>query len=180
MKATRDYIKTLRSLKVGDLGLLRSHAGQGLDESVDAFDLFAGLWWPLRQKTQKAPKREVAWLIAKLYAARPLDDLSGSTLARQLSRCEPRQDRDARRFRSAVDRLLTCSISDIEPHLRWALDVIAEESLGIDWVKLTDDLSYWQHGSKRGEWARHYLGIREEIQHVEDDLDEEEGSNHVD
>ena len=60
MTATEQYIEVLTHLKSGDLGLLRTHSGQGLDETVGGFDLFAGLWWPLRQKNERAPRREVA------------------------------------------------------------------------------------------------------------------------
>ena len=48
MTATEQFIGVLTDLKTGELGLLRVHAGQGLDESVVGFDLFSGLWWPLR------------------------------------------------------------------------------------------------------------------------------------
>ena len=51
MSSTEAFIKALGSLKNGDLGLLRTHAGQGLDESVDGFDV-CRRWWPLRQKNQ--------------------------------------------------------------------------------------------------------------------------------
>jgi len=72
VKPTEQYIEYLTRMKAGELGLLRQHAGQGLDETVDGFDLFAGLWWPLRAKSERTPRREVAWLIAKLYAFRPI------------------------------------------------------------------------------------------------------------
>ena len=89
MTATESYIAVLTSLKAGDLGLLRKHAGQGLDETVDGFDLFAGLWWPLRQRNQRAPRREVAWLVAKLYAFCPIPESPGETLARRPSQHTP-------------------------------------------------------------------------------------------
>jgi hypothetical protein len=67
VSATEQYIDVLTRLKTGELGLLRTHAGQGLDESVDGFDLFSGLWWPLRRKNERAPRRPVAWLIVPVY-----------------------------------------------------------------------------------------------------------------
>jgi CRISPR type I-E-associated protein CasB/Cse2 len=157
--STMDYIHTLESLKPGDLSLLRTHAGQGIDKSSQAFDLFAGLWWPLRQKSQRAPRREVAWLIAKLYAFCPLQQREGYILARQLSRCQPRTSQEAERFRQRIDGMLVQPISSMEEPLRWALAQIAAiPDAGLDWVRLTDDLSIWEREDKREGWGREYLG----------------------
>ena len=70
MTATEQFIDVLKTLKAGDRKLLRTHAGLGLDQSVQGFDLFAGIWWPLRQNSSKAPRREVAWLVAKIHRLR--------------------------------------------------------------------------------------------------------------
>ena len=159
--STKDYIARLTCLKTGELGLLRTHAGQGLDESVDGFDLFSGLWWPLRQKNQRAPRREVAWLIAKVFAFCPISHSPGDTLAYQLQRCRP-NDKDARkRYRNKFDQMLLLPIDKIEPALQWALDWISSYSKDpkIDWVILTDDLSIWEHESTRIKWAEQFLEI---------------------
>ena len=160
MTATGDFIETLTRLKSGDLGLLRTHAGMQLDESLAGFDLFAGLWWPLRQKNERAPRREVAWLIAKLYASCPIPQSSGDTLPRQLSRCRPKE---RERFRERFDRMLILPLNSIEPPLQWALKWIAShsESQRLDWVSLTDDLSVWERESTRLKWAKQYLEIEE-------------------
>ncbi len=157
MNATTQYIAGLQHLQAGDLSLLRRHAGLALDVSLDGFDLFTGLWWPLRQQSQFAPRREVAWLVAKLYAAVPLPQQSGALLIRQLRRCQPGDSRARERFRRQVDGLLTASLRDIEPALRWALDRLAEGRLPLDWVALTDDLSRWEQEAIRLRWADHYL-----------------------
>ena len=165
MTATEQYVEVLTHLKSGELGLLRKHAGQGLDESVDGFDLFAGLWWPLRAKNQKAPRRAVAWLIAKLYAFRPIEHSPGQTLACQLrsaSGNDPENDPVAQRF----DGMLTLPIDNIEPALQWALDLIASKDLKLDWVELTDDLSFWERESKRLKWAEEFLKSSKEDGHV--------------
>jgi CRISPR type I-E-associated protein CasB/Cse2 len=156
--STSEYINTLTSLQKGDLGLLRTHAGRGIDHSPQAFDLFAGLWWPLRQKSQRAPRREVAWLVAKLYAAYPLPHIKDAHLPQQLARCQPPPGPERQRFRQRFDNLLLQPIKTIEEPLRWALRRIYENKLGIDWVKLTDDLSIWQRESKRRAWAEQFLG----------------------
>jgi len=159
VSATLQYIESLSRLKTGELGLLRTHAGQGLDESVEGFDLIAGLWWPLRQKNERAPRREVAWLIAKLYAFRPIPQSPGHTLARQLRQCQPIMDPAKERFRQRFDRMLTLPIDRIEPALQWALDLVASNDLNLDWVKLTDDLSMWERDSTRLKWAKQFLAI---------------------
>lgn len=156
MTATLQYIQRLQGLKPGDLGLLRIHAGQPLDESVAGFDLFAGLWWPLRQASQRAPRRAVAWLIAKLYAFRPIPQSAGDTLARQLGRCT-RDPANRGRPQQKFDDLLLLPLDKIEPALQWALGLLAENDLRVDWVKLTDDLSLWERESTRLKWAEDFL-----------------------
>ena len=166
MTATEQYIQVLTHLKSGELGLLRQHTGRGLDETVEGFDLFAGLWWPLRAKNQRSPRRGVAWLIAKLYAFRPIEHSTGQTLAGQLGRCrkdkDPEKDRVAQRF----DRMLSLPVDKIEPVLQWALDLIASKHLKVDWVELTNDLSLWERESKRLKWAEEYLKSSKEDRHV--------------
>jgi CRISPR type I-E-associated protein CasB/Cse2 len=153
MTGTEQFIVSLRSLKCGDLGQLRQLAGQSLAESVIGFDLFAGIWWPLRQKNQKVPRREVAWLIAKLYAYRPLP-ASDATLAAQLGRLNASDKR-----RGRFDELLLLPLSLIEPRLQWAITLISENGFGLNWVRLTDELSIWEKEETRLRWAEQYLGI---------------------
>jgi CRISPR type I-E-associated protein CasB/Cse2 len=157
MTATEEFIDNLARLKAGDLGLLRVHAGQRLDESVAGFDLFTGVWWPLRQKSNRAPRREVAWLITKLYACCPIPHSTGDTLARQLRRCRPAKDTEEGRFSEKFNEILILPVNAIEFALRWALDIISSTNLKIDWVRLTNDLSIWEHESIRTEWAEQYL-----------------------
>lgn len=155
--ATEQYIEVLTRLKPGDLGLLRTHAGQGLDESVQGFDLFAGLWWPLQNRSQFAPRREVAWLVAKLYAFSPIPHSDGDTLARQLGRCQPSEERSRKRFQDMFDAMLMMPMDKIEPALRWALDRIAADCNRLDWARLTDDLSIWERETTRLRWAEQFL-----------------------
>jgi hypothetical protein len=159
MTPTEQFIKTLESLKAGDLGRLRAHADLPLDESVGGFDLFAGLWWPLRQKNQSAPRREVAWLVAKLYAFCPLPQACGATLAGQLGKLSLPDERAGNRHQQRFDDLLLLPLSQIEPALQWALTLIARCNSGLDWVRLTDELSIWEREQTRLEWAEEFLGI---------------------
>jgi CRISPR type I-E-associated protein CasB/Cse2 len=167
MSHTGLYIQALSRLKTGDLGLLRTHAGQGLDESVDGFDIFAGIWWPLRKKSERTPRREVAWLIAKLYAFSQIPHAQGDYLAHQLRLCQPNEKQARDRYQERFDRMLALPINLIEPSLRWALDCIASNNLKLDWVKLTNDLSSWERESKRLEWARQFLQFDERKSHVD-------------
>lgn len=163
MSVTEEYVRTLSQLKAGELGLLRAHAMQDLDESVQGFDLFAGLWWPLRQKNQHAPRRQVAWLVAKLYASCPLEHAQGHTLARQLRRCQPPDAKKNKNFRAKFDALLSLPLERLEPSLRWAIARIAENHPPgkLDWAKLTDDLSSWERETTRLRWAEEFLNYAE-------------------
>jgi CRISPR type I-E-associated protein CasB/Cse2 len=158
VNATEKYISILARLKPGDLGLLRTHAGQGVDETVGGFDLFAGLWWPLRQENQRAPRREVAWLVAKLYAGFRVEHQCGAELALRLGCCRPAEDRAAVAHRKRFDQLLTLPLAKMEHQLRWALGQVASRNLSLDWVQLTDDLSIWEREATRLRWAEQYLG----------------------
>ena len=158
MSATEMYIDVLTRLKTGELGLLRNHAGQGLDETVDGFDLFTGLWWPLRQQRGgPPPRREVAWLIAKLYAFHAIPHSSNDTLACQLRVCQPNKDPERKRFRERFDRMLLLPLDRIEPALQFALGRIASNTGQLDWVKLAKDLSDWERESTRLKWAEEFL-----------------------
>lgn len=159
MTPTEQYIKVLTNLKTGELGLLRTHAGQSLYETLDGFDLFTGLWWPLRQKNERAPRREVAWLVAKLYAFRSIENekAPGAMLACQLGKCKPDKDTEKKRFKQRFDRMLILPLDEIEPALRWALDLIASKEMKLDWVRLTDDLSIWERESTRLKWVKKFL-----------------------
>jgi len=157
---TEQFVDTLTRLKPGEVGLLRTHAGQGLDESVDGFDLFAGLWWPLRQKSSRAPRRQVAWLIAKLFAFCPIQQSPGDTLASQLRQCQPSEERK-KAFQRRFDEMLLLPLDRIEPTLQWAVREIRSNGKKLDWAKLIDDLSIWEWGSTRLKWADEFLESRE-------------------
>ncbi|HPC93316.1 MAG TPA: type I-E CRISPR-associated protein Cse2/CasB [Sedimentisphaerales bacterium] len=161
MTPTIEFINRLENLKEGDRSRLRWLAGQPLDKTLSGFDLFTGLWWPLRATNARTPRREISWLIAKLYCAssvpyvRPESDV-GVSLPAVLGRCEPCDPPDYRArntFRRRFDAVICSSLSDIEPRLQWGLREVAkavagrvvhaETVTGIDWALLLDDLSLW-------------------------------------
>ena len=167
MTATEQYVNVLTHLKSGELGLLRTHAGQDLDESVAGFDLFTGLWWPLRQKNERAPRRDVAWLIAKLYASCAIEHSPGETIACQLRQCQSSEERARERFRQKLDEMLTLPLDKVEFALQWALHLIASKDLKVDWVGLTDDLSRWEREATRLKWAEEFLKPCKEDSHAD-------------
>ncbi|HRU05395.1 MAG TPA: type I-E CRISPR-associated protein Cse2/CasB [Candidatus Brocadiia bacterium] len=168
MKTSDKFIARLETLKPGDLARLRQHAGRPLDESLNGFDLFTGLWWPLRQTSPETPERRSSWLVAKLFGAFPMPHSSGVSLPSALAGLEPREERERARFRRRMDALLSSSLANLEPRLRWALGVVWANDFarqrGVDWAQLLDDLSAWDRGEKdtRAEWAKHFLCVGKE------------------
>jgi len=179
MSQTAEYIKKLSDLQEGERAQLRRLAGQSLDATIQGFDLFTVLWWPLRAKSPSVPRRGPSWLVAKLFGAFriphiPPESGAGSSLPEVLGRCEPNDEDGSRQFRARFDALLCSSLLSLEPHLRWALSRVdkavaghiphARDVTGIDWVQLLDDLSIWDRGKEnsRGRdihdiWAEMYL-----------------------
>lgn len=179
MSQTAEYIKRLSDLQEGERSRLRGLAGRPLDETLHGFDLFTGLWWPLRAKSPATPRREPSWLVAKLFGAFRVphirsDSGAGPSLPEVLGRCEPRDKVGRKRFRRRFDALLCSSLSSLEPHLRWAIGEVAKaiagrapharDVQGLDWAKLLDDLSIWDRGTEhrlgrdvRDIWAESYL-----------------------
>ena len=49
-------------------GILANAAGLSMDEDPAAFDIFTGIYWPLRNKHSTLPSRNAAWMALKLMA----------------------------------------------------------------------------------------------------------------
>ncbi len=58
------------ALTPGDWGNFSMAAFRKMHEAPTAFDVFCGLWWPVRKK-HYPPSRDIAWLILKLMARVP-------------------------------------------------------------------------------------------------------------
>jgi len=157
MSQTAKYIKSLSDLQEGERSRLRRLAGRPLDATLQGFDLFTGLWWPLRAKSPATPRREPSWLVAKLFGAfrvphiRP-DSGAGPSLPEVLGHCEPprpacrgagllsstvpdsepakSQFIAARKYRRRFDVLLCSPLSGLEPHLQWAIGEVARAVAG--------------------------------------------------
>jgi len=162
----KKFVSRLVDRKNGIISLLRSSAGTGIDRDAIAFDLFTGLWWPIRQHHKDTPRRHVAWLVCKLYGWTPLPQQNGNRLPRQLARAAVQQARaNAKRgneIRESImdrfDLLLNTPVERIEPELEWALATVADalDNPGIDWNKLIDHLSVWHRHSVRLFWAQEF------------------------
>jgi CRISPR type I-E-associated protein CasB/Cse2 len=165
MTPTEAFISKLENLGDGERSLMRRHLGKPLHETLAGFDLFTGLWWPLREKDQRAPGRDTSWLVAKLFCARPVPHKRGThkhdrafrlaTLLGRVERHEYGREEDSyNRFRARFDALLCSTLATIEPHLDWALGIVRAahgkgQVPGLDWAQLLDDLWQWERFEKR-------------------------------
>ena len=140
MSATAEFIARLAALGPGDLARLRRLAGAPLHEALDGFDLFTGLWWPLRQHNPHVPRREAAWIAAKLFAWHPAGGGAGSLGAAlgKLARSGTVAEAAAR----LLD-LLVAAPAPPEPLLRRVLRLLARRDIALDWVQFVDDLAHW-------------------------------------
>jgi len=80
---TRRFIAATKRLDAGAWIALAAAAGRSMEEHPAAFDIFTGLYWPLRSGQDRLPSRGAAWMILKLMATagrgRPrLGDRDGS------------------------------------------------------------------------------------------------------
>lgn len=181
MSQTVRFIKRLENLKEAERSRLRRLAGQPLDMTLRGFDLFTGLWWPLRATNQRTPRRASSWLVAKLFGAssvphvRPESGL-GPSLPAVLGRYEPTEYIARNRFRRRFDAVICSTLSDIEPQLGWALSEIvravggrvphAKNVTGIDWALLLDDLSLWDGEFNPADtWQKSRLTAHKELAH---------------
>ncbi len=149
MTPTQQYIAKLRSLSQTQLSAIRAYDARKVDDCVELFDFFATLWWPLRQKSPKAPRRSVALLIARLYAKYPIPHKQSKFLPLQIGRI---LRKDHTKLRSEVEHLPLLSFVDLEPVLKLGLGLLQSERMEVDWVALTDDLSGWEYEEIRFKW----------------------------
>ena len=159
-RGTVDFIASLENLKEGDLGILRKLRGARLDEKLPGFDLFSALWWPLRQKNQRAPKREVAWLIAKLFAEFRFEQREGATLPILMGgicrKLEPKKELP--RVLARFDQLASLDIMQMEEPLSVIMGILRKhEQVCLDWVGLTDVLSFWEQEPVKREWSDSFI-----------------------
>ncbi len=109
----------------------------------------------------------MAWLVAKLYAFQPVEHSPGETLAYQLGRCRKDRDPEKDPVTQRFDRLLTLPIGNLEPSLQWAIDLVSSHDLKLDWVRLADDISFWERETTRLKWAKEFLKTSKEDRYAD-------------
>jgi hypothetical protein len=63
------FVRLASALDSGSWAVVEQAAGLPLNQSPAAFDIFTGLYWPLRNRDRTVPSRNAAWLALKLMAA---------------------------------------------------------------------------------------------------------------
>lgn len=67
-KGMRLFVAAAAQLDDTSWGVLANAANRGMDQDPAAFDIFTGLYWPLRNKHSTLPSRGAAWMALKLMA----------------------------------------------------------------------------------------------------------------
>jgi len=62
------FVRLAAGLDAASWAVVEQAANQSLNHSPAAFDVFTGLYWPLRNKDRTLPSRNAAWLALKLMA----------------------------------------------------------------------------------------------------------------
>ncbi len=63
------FVRAATTLDSGAWGVLTSAAHRSMEEGTEAFDIFTGLHWPLRNRYKSLPSRQAAWMVLKLMAS---------------------------------------------------------------------------------------------------------------
>ncbi|MCX7625706.1 MAG: hypothetical protein N2Z21_05790 [Candidatus Sumerlaeaceae bacterium] len=162
----RDYIRRLAGdsgLKAGNLAVLRALSGQDLAHSVEAFDLFSGLYWPIRQQSPRAPQREDAWLVTKVYSKFPWvpSDNESTYISRYAAQLWRQVHGEAHFLPSLVrrfDRLMAAKGAEFEFSLLWLFAA----------VRRSLNLSSTSHPLLPGRWPSHAWSLLlEELRYLD-------------
>lgn len=62
------FVSAAARLDIHSWGVLANAAGRSMEQDPAAFDIFTGLYWPLRTRDTSLPSRNAAWLCLKLMA----------------------------------------------------------------------------------------------------------------
>lgn len=171
---TKRFIEKLELMSKAEQSILCNHSNLPINHSLNGFDIFTGLWWPLRQKYQNTPRRDVSWLIAKLYAKYPIKHAQKdfNSFAKLLGKNKPKEN-DWTKFKNHFDSILNSSLDNIEYHISWGLSILyiaakKNKNITLNWVQLIDDLSIWDRGKEHRkkiqiqvEWAKQFLSIND-------------------
>ena len=144
--AKRFVLAAVRHLAHGDWSVLATAAYREMHDSPAAFDLLAGLHWPLRRKAAGLPSRSAAWLILKLMATVPvvarIPRAGGFSPLSRLPIRQLDEARNGRRARSPYPRALPRG-QQLESALRNELARNLREKFPrpVDWAALCHTLN---------------------------------------
>ena len=157
------FIDRLAALPRGDRAVLRRNAGRTIADSRGALPIFYRLYHPGESDRDE----EIFFLIATLH------DLNRAPTSPGDFGATMREARQSRSGEDPLDRrmkmLLDASFDLIDGYkpgggeltfrLRQCVRLVGSRSVGVDWVKLTQDLCSWGHPSKyvQKRWARRYF-----------------------
>jgi hypothetical protein len=159
-RVSRAFLRATERYTDADWSVFAQAADRAMNESPEAFDLFSGLYWRLRNTSKRLPNRGVLWLVLKLMASvpasfrkvtfqtdqadratwNPLDELPKGQAAGQTS-AEARRNRRSRALRYYPYRLP--GRERLESQLRRILHdhVKLRHAEPICWVTLCDQLN---------------------------------------
>ena len=145
---SRAFIRATKRLTDTDWACL-ALADRSMDESPEAFDLFSGLYWNLRNRKQSLPSRQVAWLLLKLMASVParLRIARSDANWNPLDKLKTRQPLPPRDQKKGVLREYPRSFPDIrllEVQLREILrkNIHSRNPETVNWRLLADQINY--------------------------------------
>jgi hypothetical protein len=156
--AAARFVTSLRRLDRSKLLTLRQAAGKPLGAGLASFDIFNGLWRPLRRKRRVG--RGPCWLVATLFPWNSKSGGAGSLGAAMRAFAARRANFDQAKRRFSL--LLASSGPTADLRLLETVRLLAEEDLPLDWVRLLRDLSEWYAPGRpvQRTWANDFLGIR--------------------
>jgi len=156
--AAEQFVDRLGELSESDLKTLRNAAGGRRGDDVRVYDIFTGLFRPLRRKHIMV--RWAYYLVATLYPWHPGNGPPANLGAamrrlRPPSREKDARDRADRRFR----RLLDSKGRDLGVRLLECVRMLRREGIPVDWPRLIEDLSQWYRGNHKTQysWAEEYF-----------------------
>jgi hypothetical protein len=143
------FIRATEAFTNGDWGCIAAAEYREMNQAPEAFDLFSGIYWGLRRRNLRLPRRQTLWLVLKLIAQTPAALRSPSpagwnpleTLAETASR--QIAPKDSRRSALKTYPRQFPRGTELERQLRDILDSHCKRTSPqrIDWVCFCDQLN---------------------------------------
>ena len=167
LKPPEEFVNNLKTLKRADLAVLKRNAGHTVAESRGAMGLFYRV---LPQRLVGSISEDIYFLVATLYPLNGQDhdgDMGATMRAVKTLRGKTKEnDSMDRRMNALLDSESDSASGtpsaggEMAYRLRQAVKLAAAAGVGINWQKLTEDLTFWSHPDRRARkrWARSYYG----------------------